>query len=318
MVFSMLVDILKQGSKTWNQWREEHPELSLIDLSESDLQGADLHNANLRSANLDFANLRFVNMSGADLMGASLSDAYLQGANLSHANMLNADLSYANLSDVNLSRTIIGNTVFAHVDLREVNGLTDINHISPSRVELHTIQLPQDSSALHFLRGVGVLEEWIDFYKAQVMRPVQYHSCFISYTHQNDEFVYRLHTDLQANGVRCWFAPHDMHIGDKIHHRINEAIYLQDRLLLILSEHSIISDWVEHEVETALARERHDKRTILFPIRLDNAILERPYTGWAATVQNERHIGDFTQWKDHDHYHTAFDHLLHDLKKTDN
>ena len=35
--------------------------------------------------------------------------------------------------------------------------------------------------------------------------------------------------------------------------------------------------------------------------------------GWAAEVQ-ERHIGDFTNWKDHDSYKKAFDRLLRDLK----
>ncbi len=159
--------------------------------------------------------------------------------------------------------------------------------------------------------------EWIDDYRARMMHPIQYHSCFISYSHRDESLARRLHADLQDKGVRCWFAPHDMHIGDKIRPRIDEAIHLQDKLLLILSESSVTSDWVEHEVETALARERREKRTILFPIRIDNAILERPYTGWAATVQNERHIGDFTGWKDHDHYQKAFEQLIRDLKKAD-
>ncbi|HEU5376739.1 MAG TPA: toll/interleukin-1 receptor domain-containing protein, partial [Ktedonobacteraceae bacterium] len=157
----------------------------------------------------------------------------------------------------------------------------------------------------------------IDDYRTRMMHPIQYYSCFISYAHQDDALAHRLHSDLQDKGVRCWFAPHNMRIGDKIRPRIDEAIHLQDKLLLILSEHSVASDWVEHEVETALARARRDRRTILFPIRLDNAILERGHIGWPALVQNERHIGDFTGWKDHDRYQAAFDRLLRDLKKAD-
>jgi hypothetical protein len=34
---------------------------------------------------------------------------------------------------------------------------------------------------------------------------------------------------------------------------------------------------------------------------------------WAAKVR-QRHIGDFTHWKDHDAYKKAFDRLLRDLK----
>jgi len=78
-------------------------------------------------------------------------------------------------------------------------------------------------------------------------------------------------------------------------------------------EHSIESDWVEQEVETALARERQGKRTVLFPIRLDDAVMEIE-VGWPALIRNTRHIGDFRNWKDHDAYQKAFGRLLRDLK----
>ena len=71
---------------------------------------------------------------------------------------------------------------------------------------------------------------------------------FISYSTHDQEFAERLHTDLQAEGVRCWIAPHDIHGGRKIHEQIKEAIRLYDRLLLILSEHSMKSDWVRTAV----------------------------------------------------------------------
>jgi hypothetical protein len=35
---------------------------------------------------------------------------------------------------------------------------------------------------------------------------------------------------------------------------------------------------------------------------------------WAAKLRRSRHIGDFTNWKDHDSYQKAFDRLLRDLK----
>jgi hypothetical protein len=35
---------------------------------------------------------------------------------------------------------------------------------------------------------------------------------------------------------------------------------------------------------------------------------------WVSTLRYLRHIGDFTGWKDHDTYQTAFQRLLHDLK----
>jgi len=122
-----------------------------------------------------------------------------------------------------------------------------------------------------------------------------------------------IRNDLQAKGVRCWFAPHDMKISDKIRPTIDDSIRLHDKLLLILSEHSVESDWVEHEVEHALDLEQERKKTGLFPVRIDDAIMEST-TGWAGNVKRQRHIGNFTQWKHHDAYQTAFDRLLRDLK----
>ena len=64
---------------------------------------------------------------------------------------------------------------------------------------------------------------------------------------------------------------------------------------------------------TFITRELIDKRTILFPIRLDDSVFDVA-EGWALHIKEDRHIGDFTDWKDHDAYQSAFDRLLRDLK----
>ena len=61
-------------------------------------------------------------------------------------------------------------------------------------------------------------------------------------------FAERLYADLQNKGVRCWFAPHDLPIGAKTWDAIDEAIRHREKLLVILSEASIASNWVEDEV----------------------------------------------------------------------
>ncbi|MBI3922826.1 MAG: toll/interleukin-1 receptor domain-containing protein [Armatimonadetes bacterium] len=80
-----------------------------------------------------------------------------------------------------------------------------------------------------------------------------------------------------------------------------------------LSEHSVSSQWVEQEVETALEEEWKRGKTVLFPVRLDDAASSVD-KGWPNIPKNSRHIGDFTNWKDHDSYQHAFDCLLRDLK----
>jgi len=327
------VDLLRQGVEVWNQWRKQHPEiqpdlssanlpetiLSRADLRRTDLSGAaNLHRANLSGANLYRADLGWAILSKADLSGAFLQGADLSGANLSEANLSEAELGRANLSGANLSAAkldfaITSGTIFAQVDLRTTKGLVRIHHRGPSCVELHTVQIPQDDSALHFLRGAGVPDAWIDLYRAQIMSPIQYHSCFISYSSKDEVLAQRLHADLQDQGVRCWFAPEDLKWGDKIRPRIDESIHLHDKLLLVLSEHSVASQWVEQEVETALEKERKEGRTVLFPIRLDKAVMEVE-GGWPALIRNTRNIGDFTHWKRHDSYQKALERLLRDLK----
>jgi hypothetical protein len=76
---------------------------------------------------------------------------------------------------------------------------------------------------------------------------------------------------------------------------------------------SVASGWVEREVKAALAKERKEKRAVLFPVRVDKAVFESPFA-WATEIRHERNIGDFTRWKDHDEYQKAFARLLRDLQ----
>jgi hypothetical protein len=84
-------------------------------------------------------------------------------------------------------------------------------------------------------------------------------------------------------------------------------------VLLILSEGAIASDWVEGEVTPALDEERERKRSLLFPIRIDKAVLDTK-EAWARMLRGQRHIGDFTRWKEHDAYRQALERLLRDLR----
>jgi len=53
----------------------------------------------------------------------------------------------------------------------------------------------------------------------------------------------RLHEDLQNKNVRCWFAQHDVQGGKKRHEQIDEAAQVLEKVLPILSEHGMSSDW---------------------------------------------------------------------------
>ena len=397
------LDILRQGAKAWNAWREEHPEvqpdlsgadfsdanlnsayLSGTNLSDADLSGTDLWSTNLSNANLTHtclwsANLSDTNLSGAnfssvdlsdtglmyanlsgadlsstnligadlrhailheaDLCNAKLSDtdlrftdlsdtnlrnadfslarlsyANLSGANLSEANLRHANLNRTNLSMTNMSEAIFDSTQLDDLDLRAVKGLETVKHYGPSTIGIDTILRSEGDIPEIFLRGVGLDDTFISYVLALAKKPIQFYSCFISYSSKDQEFAERLYADLQANNVRCWYAPEDLKIGDKIRPCIDESIHLYDRLLLVLSRHSVASQWVEQEVETALEKERKEQRTVLFPICLDNAVMDIK-GGWPALIRNTRNIGDFTHWKEHDQYQKGLTRLLRDLKQ---
>jgi hypothetical protein len=202
--------------------------------------------------------------------------------------------------------------VFGNTDLSDVKGLDSCIHWGPSTIDHRTLQR-SGPLPLTFLRGVGLPERLIEYLPSILEQAIQFYSCFISYSSKDQKFADRLHADLQNKGVRCWFAPHDMPIGAKIIDAIDEAIRLRDKVLLILSEHSVASDWVEEEVTRALDEERSRKTTVLFPIRVDDAVLNTN-EAWARGQRIQRNIGDFRRWKNHDAYQKVLERVLRDLK----
>jgi hypothetical protein len=302
--------IIKQGVEVWNAWREEHPDvvpdLEAVNLKGTNLTGADLFEAKLTSANL----------TGAELIGADISLADISLADLTGANLGGADLNGANLTGADFNDALIMSTKFIYVDLSSAKGLDKVKHQGPSYVDIHTLYKSKGNIPESFLRGCGVPDSLIEYLPSLTGKAIEYYSCFISYSSKDEAFAKRLYADLQNSGVRCWYAPEDMKIGDKIRPVIHESIRIHDKLLIILSEASVASDWVEDEVERALDLERQRKKSVLFPLRLDEAVMDS-HTGWAGSIKRSRHIGDFTQWKEHDAYQKSFERLLRDLKTDD-
>ena len=148
--------------------------------------------------------------------------------------------------------------------------------------------------------------------RSLVKKPIDYYTCFISYSSKDHAFAERLYNDLQESGIRCWFAPNDLKIGDKFRQRIDESLRIYDKLIVILSQYSMQSSWVEREVKVAFDKELSQNKSVLFPIRLDNTFMVT-YQGWASEIQRTRHIGDFSLWKEPDAYKKAFRRLLRDL-----
>lgn len=339
--------ILKQGVKAWNDWRRQNPAVTPA-LSEADLHGVDLCLANLQAANLSYANLVGIRLQGANLSGtnlergdfqyAKLQEANLRLSNLRNANFCCADLVRADLTDsqiagvdfseanfhqADFSGASIGLSFFIDVDLGEVKGLDSVYQFGPSSIDLDTLYKSHGNIPDQFLRDAGVPEDVIEHLLPLIRTgpAIQFHSCFISYSTKDEEFARRLHGRMREAGLRVWFAPEDIKGGNKLFDQIDRAIQLHDKLLLILSENSIQSEWVMTEIRKAREVEKKENRRKLFPIRLVDFDTLRNWTCFdadsgkdLAVEVREYFIPDFSNWKNHDAFEAAFAKLLKDLK----
>lgn len=139
-----------------------------------------------------------------------------------------------------------------------------------------------------------------------------YYSCFLSYSSRDSIFVRKLVDDLSGAGISCWLDTQDMQTGGSLEGQIYRGLSSQDKLLLVLSESSIQSQWVETELRKAISLERERASEIVFPLRLDRSVFHTnsPLLGDLA---RSRHIADFEGWQDEADYHRHLKQLVRDL-----
>src|SRR5712692_2147216 len=298
------------------------------DLSEADLHNSHFTGANLLGANLSGANLQraalsgtdlaLVNFSSADLSRAEVNGTDLTDADLTNTNLTDADLTHAllhrtNLLNADLSRTKVGWTVFADVDLSRVKGLETVKHVGPSTLGVDTMYRSKGYIPDVFLRSAGISEELLRAVQLLTDQP-EHATYFLSHSRKDGMFVKRLHADLQRNGVRCWFLPYD---GSYSVSRsgFGKLVRDYDKIIHVLSEHSLASNWFRIEVKAALDKEKNEELQVLFPVCLDTTYMESPHQ-WVTDLRQTHHIYDFTQWENDEEYRKGFDQLLSDVLRS--
>jgi hypothetical protein len=90
---------------------------------------------------------------------------------------------------------------------------------------------------------------------------------FLSHNWQDKEFVRKLATDLQHLGARVWLDEAEIQIGDSLIEKIRSGIDEMDYLAVILSPHSVNSEWVKKEVDIAMNQEIENKKVKVLPIK---------------------------------------------------
>ena len=313
-------------------------DMGRTDLGDTQLAGASFRCANLQAATFKHSNLQSTDLTFADLTHcnfthANLSDAELVGADLGHANLSFAnlrgtalgyvDFNQSTLSNADLTNAIIAGCRFDNCDLSAVTGLETIEHYAPSTIGLDTIYKSKGKIPESFLRGCGVPDGFITQMQSLVGAEggIQFYSCFISYSSKDEEFARQLHGRVRDAHLRVWFAPEEMKGGHLLIEQIETAIRVYDKLLIVLSEASLQSEWVMTELRKARKAERQTGKRKLFPVRLVDFDTLRDWecfdadSGKDLAVElREYFIPDFSNWKDHDQFEAAFSRLLQDLR----
>ncbi len=312
------------------------------DLRRAVLRGANLSNADLRGANIRDADLLDADLLDADLTGAHLLGTELTGIDLSGANLRGANLRGANLRDANLRGTHLcgadfrgtrfAYTIVGFIDLREAKGLESVQHQGPSALSVDVLQKAQGQLPGVFLKGCGLADweieaaklwnpdlsenERIDItdeiHRLQGEQPIQLNRLFISYAHADAAFLEQLEPQFDEEGIRYWRDVHDMTAG-RVETQIDRALTLYPLVLLVLSEQSVESDWVEWEAKKARELEKKLGRDVLCPVALDDAWKSCSWPERLRAQIDEYNILDFSGWRDKATFERQFGKLLDGL-----
>mgnify|MGYP001317804711 CR=1 FL=1 len=88
---------------------------------------------------------------------------------------------------------------------------------------------------------------------------------FVSYSHEDSDFVERLIIDLRASQISATYDKWLLNVGDSIIDKIAQAVTNADGVIAILSPNSVQSNWVKKELALAMTGEIERQGVTLFP-----------------------------------------------------
>ncbi len=141
--------------------------------------------------------------------------------------------------------------------------------------------------------------------KSEGVDAVRKPTVFLSHNQKDKEFVRRLANDLKLAGAKVWIDEAEIKVGDSLIEKIRSGIDDVDYLAVILSSHSVRSEWVKKEVDVAINQEIEQKRVKVLPVLLESCDLPGFLKG--------KLYADFTT---RDRYSTGLTQILNRLELT--
>ncbi len=92
---------------------------------------------------------------------------------------------------------------------------------------------------------------------------------FISYSHQDKYFVDKLTANLVKHKARVRVDRWELHVGDSIIDKVQEAIQGSSALIIVISKYSMKSEWCKKELSSGLLRELEERRVVVLPLLLE-------------------------------------------------
>ena len=93
---------------------------------------------------------------------------------------------------------------------------------------------------------------------------------FISYNREDSAFADKLAKNLAMRKHNIWMDRWELNVGDSLIEKIQSALNSSSAILVILSKHSVASEWCKKELNSGLVRELAEKQVLLLPCVIED------------------------------------------------
>ena len=267
------------------------------ELYDTNFHGADLNNCNFTRVFAKDSHFRGANLSRSQINHSLFIRSWFDGASFAGAHISHSALHHCEFAMTDFTDGSLWGVSFVEANLSSVKGLASLRNVREVALDPRTLFSSGRFLPRSFLLGSGVPPLLVEYLPSLVADPIEFDSCFISYSTKDGACARTLRIELLEKGINAWLFEEDADWGRPVWTEIDNSIRMHDRVIVICSEQSLQSFPVLREIERALQREDSERRDVLFPVRIDDYIFEKWQHPRKADVVSKV-IGDFRSWED--------------------